>query len=329
MKALLCEAFGPPENLRLREVAIPEPGRGQIRIRVRSAGLNFPDALIIQNKYQFRPTLPFSPGGEAAGEVDALGEGVTGFALGDRVAAITMHGAFAEYVLAEANRTTRVPASMDLRTAGGFTLTYATAHHALKQRAALRPGETVLVLGAAGGVGLAAVELAKAMGASVIAAASSEEKLTLARAHGADETFNYEQADFRESIKQLTAGYGPNVIFDPVGDRFAEPAFRSIAWEGRYLVIGFAGGQVPAIPLNLPLLKGASIVGVFWGGFVSRTPEVHRQNMDELYAWHAQGRIKPVVSRTFPLERGSKAIRWMMDRKALGKVIVTVDESAG
>jgi NADPH2:quinone reductase len=323
MQALLCEAHGPPEDLRLREVAVPKPGRGQIRIRVRAAGLNFPDALLIQNKYQFKPPLPFSPGGEAAGEVDAVGEAVEDFTAGDRVAALTLHGAFAEYVIADANRTMRVPESMDLKTAGGFTLTYATAHHALKQRAALQPGETVLVLGAAGGVGLAAVEVAKALGAVVIGAASSEEKLALVRAHGADKTFNYEQSDLREAVKEATAGRGPDVIFDPVGDRFAEPAFRSIAWEGRYLVVGFAAGQVPAIPLNLPLLKGASIVGVFWGGFVSRNLDMHRRNMEELYAWHAQGRLEPVVSRAFPLERGGEAIRWMLDRHAVGKVIVT------
>ncbi len=325
MKALLCESYGPPEHLRLREVAIPKPRRGQIRIRVRSAGLNFPDSLIIQNKYQFRPQLPFSPGGEAAGEVDAVGDGVDDFVCGERVAAITTYGAFAEYVVAEASHTTRVPESMDLKTAGSFTLTYGTAHHALKQRAALKSAEAVLVMGAGGGVGLAAVEVAKAMGAFVIGAASSEDKLALICAHGVDKAINYGQSDIREAVKELTAGRGPDVIFDPVGDRFSEPAFRSIAWEGRYLVIGFAAGQVPAIALNLPLLKGASIVGVFWGAFVSRNPEMHKRNMEELYLWHAQGRIKAMVSRAFSLEEGGAAIRSMMDRQAIGKAILSLE----
>lgn len=324
MKALLCERHGPPENLVFTDTARPLPGPGQVLIAVHASGLNFPDALIIQDKYQMKPALPFSPGGEAAGVIAAVGAGVERLRVGDRVAALTNWGTFADYVVAPADHVTRVPDGMDLETAAVFTLAYGTSHHALKQRALLRSGEKLLVLGAAGGVGLAAVEIGKAMGAHVIAAASSVEKLEIARRHGADELVNYGQDDLKAAMKQLTGGKGVDVVFDPVGDRLADPAFRSVGWEGRYLVIGFAGGQIPAIPLNLPLVKGASIVGVFWGDFVARTPALHRANMDELYRWHAEGKLHPLISARFPLERGGEAIRWMMERKAVGKVVVTV-----
>jgi NADPH2:quinone reductase len=244
--------------------------------------------------------------------------------VGDRVAALTNWGAFAEYAVASVTQTTLVPESMDLETASAFTLAYGTSHHALVQRAQLRAGENILILGAAGGVGLAAVEIAKALGAHVIAAASSAEKLELARAHGADELVNYATDDLKATMKTLTGGKGVDVVFDPVGDRLADPAFRSIGWGGRYLVIGFAGGQIPSLPLNLPLVKGASIVGVFWGDFVARTPALHAQNMAELYAWHAAGKLKPLVSARFDLAHGGDAIRWMMERKAVGKVVVAV-----
>jgi NADPH:quinone reductase len=324
MKALVCEHFGPPEELVFTDVATPEPGAGEILIEAQFCGLNFPDSLIIQNKYQMKPPLPFSPGGEVAGKIIKLGPGVQGFRVGDRVAALTNWGAFAEFAVASAAQTTLVPESMDLETASAFTLAYGTSHHALVQRAQLHVGERILVLGAAGGVGLAAVEIAKALGAHVIAAASSGEKLDLARAHGADELVNYTTDDLKATMKALTGGRGVDVVFDPVGDRLADPAFRSIGWGGRYLVIGFAGGQIPSLPLNLPLVKGASIVGVFWGDFVARSPELHAQNMAELYAWHAAGKLKPLVSARFDLARGGDAIRWMMERKAVGKVVVEV-----
>jgi len=324
MKALVCEHFGPPEELVLKDVALPEPGEGEVLIEAHFCGLNFPDSLIIQNKYQMKPPLPFSPGGELAGRVVKLGPGVQGFRVGDRVAALTNWGAFAEYAVASAAQTTHVPETMDLETASAFTLAYGTSHHALVQRAQLQAGERVLILGAAGGVGLAAVEIAKALGAHVIAAASSVEKLALAKKHGADELVNYATDDLKATMKALTGGRGVDVVFDPVGDRLADPAFRSIGWGGRYLVIGFAGGQIPSLPLNLPLVKGASIVGVFWGDFVARSPALHAQNMAELYAWHAAGKLKPLVSARFALARGGEAIRWMMERKAVGKVVVAV-----
>ena len=329
MQALLCEAYGPPEELRLREVAIPQPGEGQIQIRVDAAGLNFPDALLIQNKYQIKPDLPFAPGGELAGIVTAVGPGVDRFRAGDRVAALTNWGGFAGYAIAKADRSTLVPETMDLETASIFAFGYGTSHHAFKQRARLQPGETVLVLGASGGVGLAAVEVAKAMGAKVIAGASTAEKLAIARDHGADALVNYEDEDLKSRVKALTGGRGVDVIYDPVGDKLADPAFRTIAWEGRYLVIGFAGGQIPAIPLNLPLVKGASIVGVFWGDFVSRNPAEHHRNMDELYAMHAEGKLRPHISARFELAQGGEAIRLMMERKVTGKVVVTCNPEQG
>jgi NADPH:quinone reductase len=322
MKALVCEHYGPPEELMFREVTTPDPGPHEILIEAQFCGLNFPDSLIIQNKYQTKPMLPFSPGGEVAGKVAKIGSDVQGLRIGDRVAALTNWGAFAEYVLASAAQTTIVPDSMDLETASAFTLAYGTSHYALTQRAQLRADESILVLGAAGGVGLAAIEVAKAVGAHVIAGASTPEKLELARAHGADELVNYATDDLKVAMKRLTGGRGVDVVFDPVGDRLADPAFRSIGWEGRYLVIGFAGGQIPSIPLNLPLVKGASIVGVFWGEWVARNPATHRQNMAELYSWYAQGKLKPHVSARFELARGAEAIRTMMARKALGKIVV-------
>ncbi len=324
MKAVLCVEHGLPEALVVRDIPVPQPGAGEVRLRVRAAGVNFPDTLIIQNLYQYKPALPFSPGTEAAGIVDAVGEGVTGWQVGDKAIAMIGNGAFAEYLIARTDQIVPMPDAMPFDVGAGFTMTYATSHHALKQRAQLKPGETVLVLGAAGGVGLTAVEIAKVMGARVIAAASSDEKLALCRQYGADETINYTTEDLREGIKRATGGKGPGVVYDPVGDRFAEPAFRSIAWGGRYLVVGFAAGKIPALPFNLPLIKGASIVGVFWGAFTEKEPDLHRDNMRELLEWYAAGKLKPHVSRHFPLDEGAAAIRWMMDRKATGKVVVTV-----
>lgn len=322
MKALVCDHFGPPEALSLQELPVPQPGPGEVLIRVRSAGLNFPDSLIIDNKYQIKPTMPFSPGGEYAGEVVAVGDGVAEFHPGDRVAALTNWGGFSQYAVAPVEKVGLVPDTMDLATASIFGFAYGTSHHAFKQRANLQPGETVLVLGASGGVGLAAVEVAKAMGARVIAGASSAEKLAIAKAHGADELVNYAEQDLKAVVKQLTGGKGVDVVYDPVGDKLADPAFRTIGWEGRYLVIGFAGGGIPAIPLNLPLVKGAAIVGVFWGDFVVRQPGEHRRNMEELYQLHAEGKLKPLITATYPLARGAEAIRSMMERKVTGKVAV-------
>jgi NADPH2:quinone reductase len=324
MKAVLCVEHGPPEALVVRDVPTPEPGRGQVRIKVYAAGVNFPDTLIIQNLYQFKPPLPFTPGGEAAGVVDAIGEGIDDLSIGDRVVAMTGNGCYAEAVIANRAQVVPIPGDMPFDVASGFTMTYGTSHHALKQRARLQPGETLLVLGAAGGVGLAAVELGKLMGAHVIAAASTEEKLQVCRDYGADETINYATTNLKDEVKRLTGGKGVDVVYDPVGDRLAEPAFRGMAWNGRYLVVGFAGGDIPSLPLNLPLIKGASIVGVFWGAFTQAEPELHRANMNELIAWYAQGQLKPHISKHFSLDEGPAAIRWMMDRKATGKVVLDV-----
>jgi len=323
MKAVLCVEHGPPEKLVVQDIPTPEPGRGQVRLKVEAAGVNFPDTLIIQNLYQFKPALPFSPGGEAAGVIDAVGEGVEDLRVGDRAVAMTGNGCFAEYVIANRAQVVPIPGDMPADIAAGFTMTYGTSHHALKQRARLQPGETLLVLGAAGGVGLTAVELGKLMGATVIAAASTDEKLALCTEYGADATINYATTNLKDEVKRLTGGKGPDVIYDPVGDKYAEPAFRSIGWNGRYLVVGFAGGIIPSLPLNLPLIKGASIVGVFWGAFTQAEPAVHRANMAELLDWYAAGRLKPHVSKHFPLSEGPAAIRWMMDRKATGKVVLT------
>jgi NADPH2:quinone reductase len=322
MKALVCVEHGPPEKLVIENLPSPEPGRGEVRIAMKAAGVNFPDVLIIQNLYQFKPPLPFSPGGEAAGIIDAVGEGVTRFKVGDKVIAMIGHGAFREQFLVDEGRVIPIVGDMPFDVAAGFTMTYGTSHHALKQRARLQPGETLLVLGAAGGVGLAAVELGKLMGARVIAAASSDEKLALCRDYGADELINYTTEDLKERVKELTKGRGVDVIYDPVGDKYAEPAFRSIAWNGRYLVVGFAAGEIPKLPLNLPLIKGASIVGVFWGAFTAHEPKLHQENMQELIGWFAQGKLKPHVSARIPLDRGAEAIRLLMDRKAKGKVIL-------
>ncbi len=322
MQALMCVEHGPPEQLQILDVPRPEPGEGEIQVRVHAAGLNFPDSLIIQNLYQFKPDLPFSPGGEFAGEVTKVGAGVDDFAVGDRVSCLTNWGGFAEYAAAEAYRTSKIPETMDFDTASILAFAYGTSQHAFKQRANLQPGETVLVLGASGGVGLAAVEVAKAMGARVIAGASTDEKLAIAKAHGADELVNYSTQDLKATVKELAGKAGVDVVYDPVGDALANPAFRTLGWEGRYLVIGFAGGEIPAVPFNLPLVKGASIVGVFWGDFVVRNPALHHANMAELYQWHAEGKLNPLISARYELADGAKAIRALMERKVTGKVVV-------
>lgn len=328
MRAVLCKAYGPPESLVVEEQPSPQPGAGQVRVGVHACGVNFPDTLIIQGNYQFKPALPFSPGGEVAGVVQALGDGVTGYAVGDRVIAATTWGGYAEEVLAEAGRLISMPAAMDFPTAAAFTLTYGTSHHALKDRAQLQPGETLLVLGAAGGVGLAAVELGKAMGARVIAAASSDEKLALCTAHGAEATINYASEDLRARIKELTEGRGIDVVYDPVGGDLSEPALRSMAWNGRFLVVGFAAGRIPSLPLNLPLLKGCSIVGVFWGAFTRNEPARNAANLQELLLWWSEGRLKPHVSAVYPLERAVDALNDLVQRRVQGKAVLITGRDA-
>jgi NADPH2:quinone reductase len=322
MKAVLCKAWGPPEGLVVEEVAALEPGDGEVRIRVRAAGVNFPDVLIIQKKYQVQPELPFTPGSEAAGEVIAVGRGVSHVKPGDRVIAFSGVGAFAEELVAPAAKVVPMPAGMGFDVAAAFTLTYGTSWHALRDRAALKAGETLLVLGAAGGVGLSAVEIGKAIGARVIAAASTDEKLAVCREHGADATINYAKEDLREAIRRETGGSGPDVIYDPVGGPYAEPAFRSIAWRGRYLVIGFASGPIPSLPLNLALLKGASLVGVFWGQFTQREPDANLAGMQELLGWLKAGKLRPHISATYRLDQVPQALLDMATRKVTGKVLV-------
>ena len=298
MKAILCKAWGGPESLVLEELPSPRPGAGEVVIDVKAAGVNFPDVLIIQNKYQVKPPLPFAPGAELAGVIKETGAGVTGFAPGDRVIAMVSWGAYAEECVAPAAQLVPMPPGLDFATAAAFTLTYGTSWHALKDRGQLRGGETLLVLGAAGGVGLAAVEIGKALGARVIAAASSAEKLAVCRAHGADETIDYATEDLRARLKQLTGDKGADVVFDPVGGPYTEPAIRSTAWRGRYLIVGFANGEIPRIPLNLMLLKGSSLVGVYWGDWTRREPRAAAEGMKELLGWLAAGKLRPASLRT-------------------------------
>lgn len=324
MKAVLCKAFGPAETLVLEDIASPEPKKNEVLLQVHAAGVNFPDTLIIEGKYQFKPPFPFSPGGEAAGVVGAVGEKVSHVKPGDRVMALTGWGSFAEEVAVPGYSVMPIPDGMDFASAAAFGMTYGTSMHALKQRANLQPGETLLVLGASGGVGLAAVEIGKAMGAKVIAAASSEAKLEVAKAAGADVLINYSEGSLKDKLKEITGGQGVDVIYDPVGGDLFEEAFRSIAWNGRMLVVGFASGTIPSLPANLTLLKGASLVGVFWGSFAQRQPQDNAANFQQLFAWFAEGRIKPLVSQTYPLEQAADAINHLGQRKAVGKVVVTV-----
>ncbi|MNF62301.1 Quinone oxidoreductase 1 [compost metagenome] len=308
----------------LEEVASPEPKKNEILIDVHAAAVNFPDTLIIEGKYQFKPPFPFSPGGEAAGVVAAVGEKVSHLKPGDRVMALTGWGSFAEQVAAPAYNVMPIPKGIDFNSAAAFGMTYGTSMHALKQRANLQPGETLLVLGASGGVGLAAVEIGKAMGARVIAAASSAEKLEVAKAAGADALINYSEESLKDRVKELTNGQGADVIYDPVGGDLFDAAMRSINWNGRLLVVGFASGRIPELPVNLALLKGASVVGVFWGSFAQRQPQDNLANFQQLFAWYAEGKLKPLVSQTFPLERAADAINALATRQAVGKVVVEV-----
>ncbi len=325
MKAILCHAFGAIESLTVGDADPPVPAADEIRIRVHAAGVNFPDILIVEGKYQFRPEFPFSPGSECAGEVIEVGRKVRVLAPGDRVMAPVGHGAFAEEVCAPASQAVKLPEHLDYRTAATLMLTYGTSAHALIQRARLEPGETLLVHGAAGGVGLAAVEIGKALGAEVIATASTEAKLAFAREHGADFGINYADGPFKDEVKALTGGRGADVIYDPVGGDVFEQSLRCINWNGRLLVIGFASGTIPSAPANLPLLKGCSVVGVFWGAFIRREPAVHRRNMEQLLAWQADGTIRPHVELTVPLAGVPDALRALRNREVRGKAVVLVD----
>jgi NADPH2:quinone reductase len=323
MRAVICKEFGPPESLVVEDVPTPSIGDHQVLLGVKACGVNFPDLLIIENKYQFKPPLPFSPGGEVSGVVQQVGAKVTGLKPGDRVLGAPGFGGFAEELAIDARNVVKIPDAMPFDVAAAFLFTYGTSHYALRDRAALKAGETLLVLGAAGGVGLAAVELGKVMGAKVIAAASSAEKLEVCREHGADAGIDYSREDLKERIKALTGGQGADVIYDPVGGDFSEAAFRSIAWEGRFLVIGFAAGPIPRIPLNLVLLKGAQIVGVFWGSFTAREPERHQANIRELMAWYTAGKLKPRISATYSFERVAEALGDLAARRVKGKVVLT------
>lgn len=327
MKAVLCKTFGPPDTLVYEEIPSPVPGKGEVVVTVKAASVNFPDVLIIENKYQMKPALPFSPGSELAGVIKSVGEGVTRFKPGDKVIAFTGAGAFAEEAKTEEERLIRMPEGMDFKTAASFILTYGTSDHALRDRGALKAGETLLVLGAAGGVGISAIEIGKALGAKVIACASSAEKLEVCKQHGADELINYATEDMRERIKAITGGRGVDVVYDPVGGKYTELALRSTAWRGRLLVIGFAAGDIPKIPLNLTLLKGCSIVGVFWGDYTKREPKAFVDSVMQLGAWFREGKLKPHITATFPLEKAADALKMMAARQVKGKVVILTGDA--
>lgn len=332
MRAVLSKAPGGPESLVIEEVLDPTPEPGEVIIDVRAVGINFPDTLIIEDKYQFRPQRPFSPGGEVAGVVEAVGEGVKGVFKGDRVIAVPGWGGLVERIAVPARTVIKMPANMSFETAAALVMTYGTSYYALKDRAKLQPGEALLVLGAAGGVGVAAVELAKAMGAHVIAAASSHDKVQFALEAGADTGMIYPsgkmdkaaQKELSGELKLASGRDGPDVVYDAVGGDYCEPALRAMDWNGRYLVVGFPAG-IPSLPLNLTLLKSVSVIGVFWGAAVARDPEGHKANMADLLQMWSDGKIKPRVSQTFPLERAAEAIRTLGDRAAMGKIVVTVE----
>jgi len=322
MHAWLCENPVGVDALTWKELPTPQPGAGEVLLEIQAASLNFPDLLIVQNKYQMKPPLPFVPGSEYAGVVRAVGEGVQHLQVDQSVACLSGTGGFGTHTLAPAKLCMPLPADFSPVDAAAFIMTYATSHHALLDRGQLQAGETVLILGAAGGVGTAAIQIAKAAGAKVIAAASTAEKCALCTAQGADATINYGTENLRDAIKTLTDGKGPDVVYDPVGGEFAEPAFRSIAWRGRYLVVGFAGGPIPNLPLNLPLLKGASLVGVFWGDFARREPQANATMMTELAQWYAQGKIKPVIDCTMPMSELKAAYARMGSRAVMGKLVM-------
>jgi NADPH2:quinone reductase len=322
MQAWICDNPIGVDALQWKEQPTPQPAAGEVLVAVRAASLNFPDLLIVQNKYQFKPPLPFVPGSEFAGVIEAVGAGVSGFKPGDRVAALAGTGGFGTHAIVKVDKLMPLPDAFSFEHAAAFVMTYGTSQHALVDRAALKAGESVLVLGAAGGVGTSAIQIAKAMGARVIAAASTAEKCELCKSIGADDTINYTTENLRDAVKALTNGQGVDVIYDPVGGDLAEPAFRSMAWRGRYLVIGFAGGGIPALPLNLALLKGASIVGVFWGDFVRREPKANAALMAQLAQWYGEGKVRPVIDQLLPMHQLHAAYARMNGRQVLGKVVM-------
>ena len=325
MRAVLCSEHGPPEKLKVAEVDDPKPQRGQVVLNVEACGVNFPDTLIIEDKYQFHPPLPFSPGGEVAGVIESLGEGVTGFEVGEKVIALMPFGGYAEKVAVDYMALLKRPPEMDGVSAAGFSMTYGTSMHALKQRANLQKGETLLVLGAGGGVGLTAVQLGKAMGAEVIAAASTNEKLQAAKESGADHLINYSEGSLRDKIKEIRGKKRVDVVYDAVGGDLFEQALRSTTWKGRVLVIGFASGKIPKIPMNLPLLKGLDIIGVFWGAFRERETDLDNKNFQELFDLYKEGKIKPHISKKYSLEEAPDALNDLLKRKVIGKVVLTTE----
>ena len=324
MKAYVCREFGPVESHKVEEIADPRAEAGQVVVDVKAAGVSFPDVLIVQGKYQFQPPFPFSPGGEIAGIISEVGEGVVDWKIGDRVIAMTGNGGIAEKVVAFEMTLMPLPETMDFKDGAAFPLNYGTTYHALKQRGQLQTGETLLVTGAGGGVGTTAIEIGKAMGARVIAAASTDEKLEIAKNLGADEVINYSDGELKEKVKALTDGLGADVIYDPIGGDIFMQCMRCINWKGRVLVIGFASGPIPEVPTNLALLKGCSIVGVFWGRFTGAEPEENSQNFDELFALHAKGKLKPQITKSYSLDDAAEAISSLENRKATGKVVIEI-----
>lgn len=325
MKAIVCNKFGTPDTLKYQEIETPNPKEGELLIKVKACSVNFPDTLIIQGKYQFRPVFPFSPGSDVAGIVEKVGENVQHFTVGDAIVGFIPFGGFAEKAIVNAKDCFPKPKGMSMVNASAFLLAYGTSYHALKDRANLQNGETILILGASGGVGLTALEISKLMGATVIAAASSEEKLALCKQFGADEVINYTEENLKDRVKELTNGKGVDVIYDPVGGHFSEQALRAIAWKGRHLVVGFANGEIPKIPINLTLLKGASIVGVFWGAFAQKEPKKSLENIQQLLTWFVKGAVKPHIDKIYSLENAPKALEEMMQRKTKGKIVIDMD----
>ena len=323
MKAIVCEKYGPPSSLVYKEKEIEAPGDKEVQVEIKACSLNFPDTLIIQGKYQFKPELPFVPGSDIAGVVTAVGDGVKHLKVGDEVFGFTMTGGYAEKANVSAKTIFPKPPMMDFPIAASFLLAYSTSYHALVDRAHIKEGETLVVLGASGGVGLAAIEIAKCLGVRVIAAASTDEKLALCQKHGADEVINYNKEDLKNRIKELTDGKGADVTYDPVGGAYSEPALRAMAYNGRYLVVGFAAGDIPRIPLNLPLLKSCQIVGVFWGSFAQQFPQQNMANSMQLIQWYAAGKLNPHIHATYSLKNTSKALEEMMARKVKGKLVIT------
>ncbi len=325
MKAIVCKAFGPPSDLKLEVLDSPKPKAKEVLVQVKACGVNFPDTLIIQGLYQFKPKVPFTPGSDIAGVVKEVGEGVTHVKPGDAVFGFVLNGGYAEEVVVPANACFLKPPQMDFAVAASFMMAYGTSYHALKDRGQLKEGETLLVLGASGGVGLAAVELGKLMGAKVIAAASTTEKLELCKRYGADAVINYSDQNLKETIKELTNGKGVDVVYDPVGGDFSEAAIRGMAWEGRYLIVGFAAGDIPKIPLNLALLKGCALVGVFWGSFAMRTPKKNQENTLDLMSWYGNGKLNPHIHKIYPLAEAPVALEDMMQRSVKGKAVIGME----